>query len=371
MCGRVLSSLNPRRLMQLAAAGRMRNGDRYGSSFNMCPTNYLPTIRHTSNVNAADSKKCNGEDQKEEVRYGDPSLAEEVINEEGKPNRVLDFVKWGHQGGPFFVINARVEEMTEKPMFKGVINRSRCVVIVEGYYEWNPKKEPYCHKHKEKEYLLMAGVTFRDETVILLTRESKDDLGAIHHRMPVLLNEDLVDMWLDCEHYDFRTLLDKYVLDKSNDVWEHLNYYRIGPAVNDIKNKTEECIHSLEQHKQKLDKTGIMRFMKKPGGTAAPKDGKKEVPSDVQVAIQQDLNKEAKKEEAKPSTNTFKTSEAVNSNPTNTKSNLSSTNTRAKKIKFSDRTPLIESADDNPTQRLKRGKMNEEGQESPQAKLLS
>ena len=51
-------------------------------------------------------------------------------------------MKWGHHSKFNMVINARSEEMLNKRMFVNIIE-NRCVVIMQGYYEWNKKKEPY------------------------------------------------------------------------------------------------------------------------------------------------------------------------------------------------------------------------------------
>jgi len=46
-------------------------------------------------------------------------------------------MKWGYQTKFSLIINARVEEIHEKYSFKPLLNTKRCVVIAEGYYEWN------------------------------------------------------------------------------------------------------------------------------------------------------------------------------------------------------------------------------------------
>ena len=97
-------------------------------------------------------------------------------------------------------MNVRVEELQDKKVFKNHINSHRCAVIVSGYYEWNPKKEPHSFKHQDKDHLYIAGLFFKDDTVILLTRPSIKALEGVHHRMPVLLDGEELDIWLDCKN---------------------------------------------------------------------------------------------------------------------------------------------------------------------------
>lgn len=63
-------------------------------------------------------------------------------------------MKWGIKfpNSKFnIVINARLEEVTQKPLFKGLIESHRCVIAINGYYEWSEKTgQAYLFKPKEK-----------------------------------------------------------------------------------------------------------------------------------------------------------------------------------------------------------------------------
>lgn len=115
------------------------------------------------------------------------------------------------------MINARVETVREKPSFRNLLTSHRCVIPVNGYYEWkssdvNQKvknKQPfyfcatqtsqYCHDGM----LAIAGLwtswgsgdTFFESCTALTTHASLQ-ISEIHHRMPLLLNEQGVEMWL-------------------------------------------------------------------------------------------------------------------------------------------------------------------------------
>jgi|LakMenE18May11ns_1017448.scaffolds.fasta_scaffold7131318_1 putative SOS response-associated peptidase YedK len=66
-------------------------------------------------------------------------------------------MKWGMEIPKIqeLVINGRFEELFVKPFFKGLLARKRCVIMFNGYYEWNEKtKTPYLilpHKAADKE----------------------------------------------------------------------------------------------------------------------------------------------------------------------------------------------------------------------------
>ena len=243
MCGRVFQTLGTDQLIRLAGAALCRNGDRYSASYNVCPTSYVPTIRYNP------AGKLRG----------------------GGPERELHLLKWGY-AAPFgqFIINARCEELQEKRTFIPLLNKSRCIIMAEGYYEWTPKKEPWVFRHKDYKKDLsdgenppcffIAALLAPDESVILLTREARPEVAHVHDRMPVFLDESEIDMWINTDEYKFEKIIDKYILNEKSEKWNQLAYYRIGPCINDLKNKTSDCLMSVDEHKQKLDKTGIKKF---------------------------------------------------------------------------------------------------------------
>lgn len=93
------------------------------------------------------------------------------------------------------MINARSETITEKPSFKGLVPGHRCIIPMNGFYEWNrenPKaKVPYFVTRTDDRLMLGAGIWSEspivDEarTFALITRDSVDDLSAVHDRSPV------------------------------------------------------------------------------------------------------------------------------------------------------------------------------------------
>jgi putative SOS response-associated peptidase YedK len=115
------------------------------------------------------------------------------------------------------VINARVEGVAERPLFRGLLAGHRCVIPLSGWYEWVSVGETLerlgAPKRKVPFYMsAMRGSGHPDglltaaglwqasptgERIVMLTTEAAPALQYIHNRMPVLLDEVTMDAWLD------------------------------------------------------------------------------------------------------------------------------------------------------------------------------
>ncbi len=107
------------------------------------------------------------------------------------------------------MINARSETVTEKPAFRNLIGRRRCIVLTDGFFEWNDRrthKVPFCIHAPGGAPLLMAGLwdTWRSpvaaeplDSFAILTCEPRPDLAWLHDRMPVILPQPAALRWLD------------------------------------------------------------------------------------------------------------------------------------------------------------------------------
>jgi len=108
------------------------------------------------------------------------------------------------------LINARAETLTTSPAFRSAARRQRCLVPMDGYYEWMPSPEPgaktpfYMHR-RDGCPILVAGLwsAWRPDeasapmlTATIVTTDAVGDLGAIHNRMPLMLDERHWDRWL-------------------------------------------------------------------------------------------------------------------------------------------------------------------------------
>jgi len=118
---------------------------------------------------------------------------------------------WVKEPGEFStLINARSETAAQKPSFRAAMKYRRCLVPADGFYEWagqKGKKHPF-HIHREDgqpiafaglwEHWLGAGGS-EMESVTILTTEANANVAPIHERMPVIIDPDDFDAWLDCD----------------------------------------------------------------------------------------------------------------------------------------------------------------------------
>ena len=106
------------------------------------------------------------------------------------------------------MINARSETATEKPAFKELLQRRRCLIPADGFYEWQRTgrgKQPYCFEMIERQPFAFAGLwdSWRTpegatlETCTILTTTPNRLLAEVQDRMPVILPPTSYDLWLD------------------------------------------------------------------------------------------------------------------------------------------------------------------------------
>ena len=112
------------------------------------------------------------------------------------------------------MINARSESLAEKPAFRDAFRRRRCLVLADGWYEWQPAaggKQPWYLRPKEPGPLSFAGLWERWtdpatgaplESCTIVTTEAPEAIRRIHERMPVVVGEENRDRWLDTAFSD-------------------------------------------------------------------------------------------------------------------------------------------------------------------------
>ena len=176
---------------------------------------------------------------------------------ESDGKRVLEAFHWGmqplwiaQQDGRAPVINARAETITEKPMFRDRIVGGRCVVAVNGYYEWltahaAQQKIPYFISAKNMELINMCalwhtrvvGETSVKE-VAIITVAANEKLSAVHHRMPAIVDPINVDAWLKGSVADSVQLLQSWG-------GEPLQMHEVSTKVNAVRNNSPENIAQI------------------------------------------------------------------------------------------------------------------------------
>jgi putative SOS response-associated peptidase YedK len=150
------------------------------------------------------------------------------------------------------MINARSETAAEKPAFRAAFRRRRCLVVADGFYEWqktNGTKQPFYIRFRDTQPFAFAGLWEHwkglDEQVIdsctLLTTQPNDLLRQVHNRMPVILQPRDYDLWLDPE-VQKPELLQPLLLPYPP---EEMDAYPVSRYVNSPDNDTPKCIEPL------------------------------------------------------------------------------------------------------------------------------
>ena len=134
-----------------------------------------------------------------------------VIAEDGR--RKLEMLHWGlipsWADDPSVgnkMINARAESVAEKPSFRKAFRNHRCLVLADGFYEWQKTgngKQPYYIRMEDDSPFAFAGLweswqngrEIRSCTII--TTSPNEIAAPIHDRMPVILHPEDYEMWLD------------------------------------------------------------------------------------------------------------------------------------------------------------------------------
>lgn len=140
-----------------------------------------------------------------------------IVWEDGE--RQLELMRWGliplWANDPkigYKLINARDDTIFDKPMWRNVILKKRCLIPADGFYEWHgtsentkERKRPYYIHPKQIELFSFAGVweAWKDaeglehKTYSIITTEPNKEMAAIHNRMPVILHPEDEPTWLE------------------------------------------------------------------------------------------------------------------------------------------------------------------------------
>jgi putative SOS response-associated peptidase YedK len=164
-------------------------------------------------------------------------------------------------GPPLF--NARCEDVAEKATFRNAVKKRRALVPATGYYEWRAaagtgQKHPYYFELPASELMLFAGLyewwrnpSATDDapdkwllSTTIVTRAATGSLAEIHDRMPVFLDADLVEEWLDPATEGGQDLVDEVVA-RGGEVAERVEFYPVGAAVGSVQNNGEELISPI------------------------------------------------------------------------------------------------------------------------------
>lgn len=202
-------------------------------------------------------------DMKEEVDLPRYNMApgQQIISiiSDGENYRAGTF-KWGFV--PSFskdsnigykMINARSEDIEEKMSFKDSFFNKRCIVLSDGFYEWDNikgTKKPYYISFKDKKIRAYAGIWSRYikdgkpiYTCAIITTGANKLVGEIHHRMPVILTEEKAKLWLNNKEVDLDKLKSLMVSYDSDLMFKH----QVSEHINKVSNDDELCIKEYNE----------------------------------------------------------------------------------------------------------------------------
>jgi len=149
------------------------------------------------------------------------------------------------------MINARAETLAEKPAFRSAYKYHRCLIFANGFYEWQAQpgmktKVPHFIRLRSGLPFALAGLWDRWQSpdgsevksATIITTEPNELMGALHNRMPVILQPKSYTQWLDPspqspDHY--QKLLVSYPS-------EEMEAYPVSTLVNSPNNDRAECI---------------------------------------------------------------------------------------------------------------------------------
>jgi len=241
MCGRVQQTTPPEEIAErfgaaTESAAALR-GAGWRARWNLAPSQPLLAIR----AEAGDG--------------GDPAPSA------ARP-RVLVALRWGlvprwakdpkigHR-----LVNARAESAAEKPAFRDALRRRRCLVPVDGFYEWTSTggpRAPWSVTSPAGDLLAIAALweRWRDpaapaapplETCVLLTTGASASVRPVHDRMPVIVAPEDWARWLDPAERDPAQLANVMAPGERT----VLALRRVGPHVNDPRHDDPDCLHPV------------------------------------------------------------------------------------------------------------------------------
>ena len=193
-----------------------------------------------------------------------PTTTSYVVTQDTSDERILNVMSWGlvpswakDNSMMAKMINARFETVEEKPSFRSAFVKRRCIIPMDGYYEWfrpedpKEKKQPYFIKAKDKPLLAVAGIyeTWKNPskenetltTFSVITTEAKLGLETIHDRMPVIVPDKNWTAWLD-PNFQNKDEIKRLIVMPPQGYFE---YFKVGFEVNNARNNGPELMKAI------------------------------------------------------------------------------------------------------------------------------
>ena len=193
-------------------------------------------------------------------RYNVAPTDEALVVVQREERRGLTAYRWGliphwakdaRTGSRMF--NARAETIAISPAFRDAFKRKRCLVPVDGFYEWKREgtlRQPYWVARADGRPLALAGLwaSWKDpatdtirRTFTIVTTVPNAAMAALHDRMPVVIADDAWARWLDPESPDPGELLGLLVPSHAIE----LEIHAVSRLVNDVRNDGPDLIRRI------------------------------------------------------------------------------------------------------------------------------
>jgi len=147
-----------------------------------------------------------------------------------------------------FVINARIETIASKYIFKESFIKRKCLIISNGYFEWqnlNNNKQPFFISIPKNELMFFGGIwrqeiknNIKSNVVCIITKEANGNLSKIHSRMPLIMShKEGLDFLDDDEN--------RFLENNTSVIEDDIDYFPVSKIVNNPKNNDEKCIKEI------------------------------------------------------------------------------------------------------------------------------
>ena len=173
-----------------------------------------------------------------------------IINNNKK--LILDSLNWGYS---FYsknnnkdqtVINSRIETINSKFLFKDSFLKRKCIILSNGYYEWQKtknQKKPYFINIPELEPIFFAGIwriedrnNIKTPVCCIITKEANKKITFIHHRMPIIFSFNESLNYLNDTSNEFSKNI------TSSEIEDELDFYEVSTIVNNSLNNYKRCV---------------------------------------------------------------------------------------------------------------------------------
>ncbi len=174
--------------------------------------------------------------------------------------RIILPMRWGlipawHQAGQKSSVlnNAKLETIASKPSFRSSFKNRRCLILVNGFYEWDATtqpKQPYYFSQADQAPFALAGIWDRwvsDEKALdsccIITEPANELVATVHERMPAIILPKEYDAWLDT------TMQDPSVAKKMASratAYSNITHYPVTPKMNRVAYNSSHAIEKID-----------------------------------------------------------------------------------------------------------------------------